>query len=166
LIRTHLLMNWLSTILQQYLGRNGKRRRKKARRTLSTAPIEVQTQHTLVGNTKWPKAVSERTEDVHPTIVIRGWKLVYRSGRKALFNPDTNAPRLHRERRAAFDVRSAMFDARRATFEYFLPSEEVSGNIVKEHIIRYCGSAAEVTTVVSRCIAWMISFIKGEANVS
>ena len=54
----------------------------------------------------------------------------------------------------------------RSRREYFLPSEEVSGNVVKEHIIRYCGSAAEVTTVVSRCIARMISFIEGEANVS
>jgi hypothetical protein len=50
--------------------------------------------------------------------------------------------------------------------EYVLLSEEISENVIKEHIIRYCGSAAEVTAAVSKVCYEMIPFIEGEANVS
>ena len=37
-----------------------------------------------------------------------------------------------------------------STQEYFLPSEGVSEIIIKEHITRYCGTGAEVTTIMSK----------------
>ena len=50
--------------------------------------------------------------------------------------------------------------------EYVLPSEEISENVIKEYIIHYCGSAAEVTAAVSKVCHEMTPFIEGEVNVS
>jgi hypothetical protein len=47
-----------------------------------------------------------------------------------------------------------------STQEYFLPSEGISEIVIKEHITRYCGTGAEVTTVLSKVCAKHVLFIE------
>jgi hypothetical protein len=48
----------------------------------------------------------------------------------------------------------------RSTQEYFLPSEGISEIVIKEHITRYCGTGAEVTTVLSKVCGKHVLFIE------
>ena len=52
-----------------------------------------------------------------------------------------------------------------STQEYFLPSEGISETVIKEDITRYCGTDAEVTTVLSKVYGKHV-FIEREANAS
>jgi hypothetical protein len=53
-----------------------------------------------------------------------------------------------------------------STQEYFLPLEGISEIVIKEHITRYCGTGAEVTTVMSKVCGKHVFFIEREANAS
>ena len=53
-----------------------------------------------------------------------------------------------------------------STQEYFLPSEEISEIVIKEHITRYYGIGTEVTTVMSKVCGKHVFFTEREANTS
>jgi hypothetical protein len=60
----------------------------------------------------------------------------------------------------------SMREESHSTQEYFLPSEGISETVIKEHITRYCGTGAEVITVLSKVCGKHVFFIEREANAS
>ena len=125
-----LTLNYPSAV-----SRTKRQKKEETRQPPSTVPIEVQSQQVLMGNTPGQQ-LSLNGQNIF--IPDHSWIPTSRNGEKALFNFNKNVCTFVEGK----DLRSMR--------EYFLPSEGISENVVKEHITRYCGSSAEVTTVFSK----------------
>ncbi|KAF7506131.1 hypothetical protein GJ744_012195 [Endocarpon pusillum] len=120
------------------------RRQKKGdetRQTPSTAPIKVETQQALIGNTRG-RQLSLNGQEIF--IADHSWTPASTNGRKALFNSDKNVYPLMESKkpRSAREETGSMREEPRSVPEYFLPSEWITENVIKQHITRYLCSCA------------------------
>jgi hypothetical protein len=90
---------------------------------------------------------------------------MFRTKRQKKEQTRPSTPRSMREEPSSMrgELRSMRGESH-STQEYFLPSEGISKIVIKEHITCYCGTDAEVTTVMSKVCGKHVFFIEREAN--